>query len=175
MGVGNGETFFDALVHAHLRPDATVLDVGCGHGAYSCRLAAGARHVLGVDRDPGVVVLARELAAERGVANAEFRTLAAEPGAELDLPKGSVDLFVCRRGPVLERWLPWALRLARPGAVALGIHPTAGAVPPWNSRLPEPLRIGQVFDYATVRSWVTRALDQASGRRREPRQRRART
>ena len=95
----------------------------------------------------------------------EFRTLAAEPGAELDLPDGSVDVFVCRRGPVLERWLPWALRLARPGAVALGIHPTgaAGAVPPWNSRLPEPLRIGQVFDHATVRTWVTRALDRPEG------------
>nr|WP_269091153.1 class I SAM-dependent methyltransferase [Actinopolymorpha cephalotaxi] len=141
------------------------MDVGCGHGAYSCRLASAARRVVGVDRDPGVVALARELAAERGIANAEFRTLAAEPDAELDLPEDPVDLFVCRRGPVLERWLPWALRLARPGAVALGIHPTgaAGAVPPWNSRLPEPLRIGQVFDYATVRSWVTRALDPASG------------
>ncbi|GAA2754701.1 class I SAM-dependent methyltransferase [Actinopolymorpha rutila] len=165
VGAGNGETFFDALVHAQLRPDATVLDVGCGHGAYSCRLAAGAGHVVGVDRDPRVVALARELAAERGAANVEFRTLAAEQGAELDLPDGSVDLFVCRRGPVLERWLPWALRLARPGALALGIHPTgpAGAVPPWNSRLPEPLRIGQVFDYATVRSWVTRAFDSRDG------------
>jgi SAM-dependent methyltransferase len=161
VAAGNGEAFFDALVHAHLRPDVTVLDVGCGHGAYSCRLAGGAGRVVGVDRDPGVVGLARELAAERGVGNAEFHTLAAEPGAELDLPDGSVDVFVCRRGPVLERWLPWALRLASPGAVALGIHPTgaAGAVPSWNSQLPEPLRITQVFDYATVRSWVTRALD----------------
>ena len=157
---GNGEAFFDALVHAHLRPESSVLDVGCGHGAYACRLAGRCRRVIGVDRDLDVLALAGELAAERGVSNVDFALLTAEPDAEIDLPDQSVDLFVCRRGPVLARWLAWAERLGRPGAVALGVHPTgpAGAIPPWNAELPEPLRLGRVFDYAEVRSWVTEAL-----------------
>ena len=164
VGAGNGEAFFDALVHGHLRRDAVVLDVGCGHGSYACELAAHCRRVIGLDGDPKVVDLARELAGERGVRNVEFRQvrLAAGPD-ETGIPGRSVDVFACRRGPVLAKWLGLALRVARPGAVAVGVHPTggAGAVPSWNSDLPEPLRIDQVCGYDEVRGWLTDGLDQA--------------
>ncbi|WP_020573993.1 class I SAM-dependent methyltransferase [Actinopolymorpha alba] len=163
VGAGNGESFFDALVRDHLWPDSVVFDVGCGHGAYTCALAGGCARAIGVDRDPEVLELARELATERGVGNVEFRPLTFGSGAEgalAEVPERSVDVFVCRRGPVLGRWLDLARRLARPGAVAIGIHPTgpAGAVPPWNSQLPASLRLGRVFGYDEVRSWVTGAL-----------------
>jgi SAM-dependent methyltransferase len=63
------------------------LDVGCGGGDVTLDLAARvgpAGHVVGVDVDAAKVELARGEAAERGVANVEFRaadlrTLADEP------------------------------------------------------------------------------------------------
>jgi SAM-dependent methyltransferase len=163
---GNGEVFFDALLRSHLRPDATVLDVGCGHGAYATNLARSCRQVIGVDADQRVLDLASDLAVERGVGNVDFRQLTLGGHDDLDLPAGSVDVFCCRRGPVLAKWLALALRLSRPGAVAVGMHPTgaAGAVPSWNADLPDPLRIRPVFGYDEVRSWVTQALAGAPDR-----------
>jgi hypothetical protein len=48
-----------------------------------------------------------------------------------------------RGGPVVGKWMPLAQRVAKPGAYAIGMHPTgaAGAVPDWNAELPEQLRI----------------------------------
>lgn len=160
VAAANGEAFFDALVRDSLRPGAVVLDVGCGHGAYAMSLAAACPdgRVIGVDRDASVLALARELAAERGARNVEF--LLGEPSAELEIPDRSVDLFVCRRGPVIGKWLPLAQRVAKPGAYAIGMHPTgaAGAIPDWNDELPEPMRIERVFGYEEVREWVTAGI-----------------
>ncbi|GAB3424966.1 class I SAM-dependent methyltransferase [Flindersiella endophytica] len=161
VAAANGEAFFDALVRDSLRPGAVVLDVGCGHGAYAMSLAAACPdgRVIGVDRDARVLDLARELAAEREVSNVEF--LVGEPSAELEIADRSVDLFVCRRGPVIGKWLPLAQRVAKPGAYAIGMHPTgaAGAVPGWQDELPEQLRrIERVFGYEEVREWVTGGL-----------------
>lgn len=174
---GNGEAFFDALVRSLVSPGFVVADIGCGHGGYAQRLAPLCRHVIGVDGDPGVIDLARQLATERGVANIDFRVLRLDDGADagsgvsdggagVGVPDASVDVFVCRRGPILAKWLDPSLRAARPGAVAVGMHPTgpAGAVPPWNADLPEPLRIERVFGYDEVRGWVTSGIDQAPGR-----------
>ncbi|MEQ7006981.1 methyltransferase domain-containing protein [Actinopolymorpha sp. B17G11] len=212
---GNGEAFFDALVRSLVSPSFVVADIGCGHGGYAQTLAPLCRHVIGVDGDPGVIDLARQLATERGVANIDFRVLRldegagengagengagengagengagengagengagengagengagsglSDGGAGVGVPDASVDVFVCRRGPILTKWLDPSLRAARPGAVAVGMHPTgpAGAVPPWNADLPEPLRIERVFGYDEVRGWVTSGIDQAAGR-----------
>jgi SAM-dependent methyltransferase len=160
VAAANGEAFFDALVRDSLHAGAVVLDVGCGHGAYAMSLAAACPdgRVIGVDRDARVLHLARELAAERKVPNVEF--LHGEPSAELAITDRSVDLFVCRRGPVIGKWFPLAQRVAKPGASAIGMHPTgaAGAVPDWNDELPERLRIERVFGYEEVREWVTGGL-----------------
>lgn len=152
----NGEAFFDALVRGQLRPSDIVMDVGCGHGDYTCRLATTCAQVIGVDADPAAIRLARDLASERGVHNVRFET------AQLPGPGPSatdlVDIFVCRRGPTLDKWMSMARRVGRPGAVLLGIHPTgtAGAIPEWNSELPEQLRISRVFGHDDVLAWVTR-------------------
>jgi SAM-dependent methyltransferase len=179
---GNGETFFDALVRSHLRPESVVADIGCGHGGYARTLAAHCQWVTGIDGDPAVIELARELATERGVANVDFRALRLDAGGGVQdagvggtagngdpaggVADASVDVFVCRRGPVLAKWLGLALRAARPGAVAVGMHPTgaAGAVPPWNAELPPSLRIDRTCGYDEVRGWVTSGIDLAPGR-----------
>lgn len=160
---GNGESFFDSYVRSVLSESFVVLDVGCGHGSYAMSLAAHCRRVVGLDRDWIALALARELAAERSVGNVAF--VPAEFGAgepidlDIDLPDGSVDLFVCRRGPVLAKWLPLALRLARGDAMLVGIHPTGDPVADWTGELSESLRFGGSFDYAEVRAWVTAPLD----------------
>lgn len=84
----------------------------------------------------------------------------------LGVEPSSVDPFVCRRGPTLEKWLDLAWCVGRPGATAIGMHPNgaAGAVPPWNAELPEPLQVGRVFAYDDVRSWLTRGISRAPDR-----------
>lgn len=188
---GSGEAFFDALVRSLVRPGAVVADIGCGHGGYAQTLAPLCRQVIGIDGDPDVIDLARELAVERGMPDLAFHVLRlggaagsggnaaasgeidvdsgvreADGGADHGLPESSVDVFVCRRGPVLAKWLDLAIRSARPGAVAVGMHPTgaAGAVPPWNADLPQRLRIEGVFGYDEVRAWVTAGIEKAPER-----------
>jgi ubiquinone/menaquinone biosynthesis C-methylase UbiE len=70
----------------YLRPGMRLLDVGCGPGTITVGLAAAVApgEVLGVDREPSQIELARALAAEKGLANLRFEVGNAEeiPAAE---------------------------------------------------------------------------------------------
>ncbi|MEX1009260.1 MAG: class I SAM-dependent methyltransferase [Acidimicrobiia bacterium] len=159
VGDANGEVFFEQLVLDHLDSDRVVLDVGCGHGGFAISLAERCETIVGVDRDGAAIGLARELAAERGVENATFVVAALDGSAALPGEDASVDVFVDRRGPTLDKWLGEACRLAAPKAVIVGMHPTgtAGAVPEWNRELPDQLRL-TAFSYEQVRSWVEQPI-----------------
>jgi len=80
-----------AYGQSYLRPGMTVLDLGCGVGTITAdiaqRVAPG--QVIAVDLDPGVLKLAAQYAAERGVTNIDFRLGNAY---RLDLADASVDL-----------------------------------------------------------------------------------
>jgi ubiquinone/menaquinone biosynthesis C-methylase UbiE len=161
VGDGNGEDFFLATVHELTGADDVVLDLGCGHGELTLALAERARRAVGVDREPGYLTLARELARERGVTNVRFVNFTfAGDGARLPLPDASVTLVVNRRGPTADKWLSEVRRVARPGTPVLVMHPAGG--PPrttWSGQLPAWLesRFGAVpFD--KVRSWVEAPL-----------------
>jgi SAM-dependent methyltransferase len=52
-----------------VKPGSTVLDVGCGVGRWSRRLAARGAHVTGVDLSPTMIAEARRRAAAEGLAN----------------------------------------------------------------------------------------------------------
>jgi SAM-dependent methyltransferase len=52
-----------------VRPGSSVLDVGCGVGRWSRRLAARGAYVTGVDLSPTMIAEARRRAAEEGVAD----------------------------------------------------------------------------------------------------------
>jgi ubiquinone/menaquinone biosynthesis C-methylase UbiE len=127
-----------ALVRAHRRPDADLLDVACGHGEVALDLAPLCRSVLGYDRIAPWIERAQHTAQERGVANATFVCHDASPEANggwarLPAPDGSFDLLICRRGPF--HWIEDARRVARPGAVLLMLmsrrcaHPGSRASP----------------------------------------------
>jgi SAM-dependent methyltransferase len=72
-------------------PGARVLDVGCGIGRWSCRLAARGARVTGIDLSPTMIAEARRRAASRGLSGrCEFLT---QDLAELGLA-GEFDLIL---------------------------------------------------------------------------------
>ncbi|MEO3974578.1 methyltransferase domain-containing protein [Streptomyces sp. CAU 1734] len=74
-----------------LTPAMSVLDIGCGPGTITADLAGlvPEGRVTGVDRDPGIVARAREVAAGRGLANTEYAV--ADVNA-LEYPDDSFDV-----------------------------------------------------------------------------------
>lgn len=72
---------------AYLKPDASVLEVGCGTGTIAMRLAPHAGHVLATDISGALLDIGRERQAEQGVENVQF----ARHGIE-DLPEGQFDM-----------------------------------------------------------------------------------
>jgi len=104
---------------------ASVLDYGCGEGAYSATHAAeGGRRVTAVDLSEVALGRARAKARERGIdGQVDFRVMNAEA---LDLPPESFDL-VCGTGVLhhleLERSLPEIGRVLGSGGRALFLEP----------------------------------------------------
>ena len=62
-----------ARTRAYLHPDMDLLEFGCGTGGTAVLHAPHVRSVLGVDFSSAMLDIARERAAEAGVANVEFR------------------------------------------------------------------------------------------------------
>jgi SAM-dependent methyltransferase len=171
VAAGNGEDAFIALVDQYLRPDCDVLDLGCGHGELTLALAPRCRTIAGIERNPGYLALARELAAEQNMTNVQFFqvNLAGVDDedrifAGIPLADESIDLFINRRGPLLQRYLDEAIRVARRGAAIVGLHPTGNMpAPPWRDKLPEAYRtVFSALSFDEVTGWVTGPL-QAAG------------
>jgi SAM-dependent methyltransferase len=167
VAAGNGEDAFIALVDQYLHPECDVLDLGCGHGELTLTLAPRCRSIVGIERIPEYLELARELAAEQKVTNVQFYQVKLagvddkdRPFAGIPLADDSIDLFINRRGPILQRYLDEALRVARPEAVIVGLHPAGNTLPPtWNDQLPEPYRnVLKAFPFDEVAGWVINPL-----------------
>jgi SAM-dependent methyltransferase len=163
----NGEDVFIDLVDQHLSPDCDVLDLGCGHGELTLTLAARCRSIVGIEREAGYLELAKELAVEQNVVNAQFYqvNLAGVEDenrvfAGIPLADDSIDVFVNRRGPILRRYLDEALRVARHGAVIVGLHSTGNTpTPTWADQLPEPYQnVFMALPFDEVAGWVTDPL-----------------
>ena len=75
----------------HLRPDMTILDIGCGPGSISVDLAQRVPngHVTGTEYVPDPLDEARSLASRKGVTNIDFRVGDIHT---LDFPDNSFDL-----------------------------------------------------------------------------------
>lgn len=167
VAAGNGEDAFIDLVNQSLQPDCDVLDLGCGHGELTLLLAKRCRSIVGIERNPDYLELAKELAAEQKITNVQFfqANLAGlkdedRSFAGIPLPDASIDLFINRRGPLLQRYLGEALRVARCGAVIVGLSPTGNTVAPiWSDLLPEPYpHVFGTLPFDEVSAWVTEPL-----------------
>jgi SAM-dependent methyltransferase len=143
LGNCNGEDEYLALVRQHLRPEADVLDVACGHGEVALSLAPHCRSILGYDRMAAWIDLAQQAAHQQDLGNVTFvchdSSAAANNGqARIPAADASFDLLICRRGPF--HWIEDAQRVARPGAVLLMLVPDATPLTPWYTWLHEDLR-----------------------------------
>lgn len=166
---GNGEDMFIELLDEHIAADLDVLDLGCGHGEFTLQLAPRVRSITGIERHSEYLELANELAAETDAANARFlQAELAGPheehrGGSLPLPDRSVDLIVDRRGPVLDRYIDDLLRVARPGATIVGLHPAGGPPrPSWIDLTPTLADRFAALRFEDVVSWVVDPLTRLS-------------
>ncbi|MEQ1501105.1 MAG: metalloregulator ArsR/SmtB family transcription factor [Myxococcota bacterium] len=85
-----GDTFLTSAIAALLPPSWTVADLGCGTGPALIELAGAVRRVVGIDREPRMVELARARTAD--LPNVEIRLGGLEG---LPLEDGEVDAAIC--------------------------------------------------------------------------------
>lgn len=71
-----GESLIEAL---HIQSHESVLDIGCGVGNLTLKLAAMAEKgfVLGIDPSPSMLEKAREMASRHGLPNLDFQVMGA--------------------------------------------------------------------------------------------------
>ena len=72
-----------------LLPPLEVADLGCGEGYLTVETARWARHVVAVDRSPGVLTRAKALAARKRLSNITWKKGALE---QLPIPTGTMDV-----------------------------------------------------------------------------------
>ena len=102
------------LLDVYARPDSRVLDIGCGAGFATCRLAAKVEEAWGFDQDARLLAAASLRAEVLGLTNVtlvEGNVAVAEDVARL--PEARFDLAWSQRGPNLNEGLMRALRPGR--------------------------------------------------------------
>jgi SAM-dependent methyltransferase len=144
LGAGNGEDAYTQLVEARLSADKVVLDAGCGHGTDMLAFAPKVRRFIGYDAVESFIAIARQRAAEAGLTNVKLALANSSPrfnggAARIPVADHALDLIISRRGPT--NWIADARRVCRPGARLIQLNPLTGPEAPWNSELPENLRM----------------------------------
>ena len=168
------EPFGDAVVaRLDIRPGDRVVDIGCGAGATSIRLAAAGASVLGVDLSAPMLAKAAQRAAAAGVTEVEFARSdveAAPPGeatfdaafsrfgvmfftdpvrafsnVRASLARGGRLGFVCFQGPFDN---PFIVVPVMAAAAHLPVPPPPGPHEPGPFSLADPQRIVSVLDAA---------------------------
>lgn len=91
----DGEAEFDKELQKRV-PGRDVLDVGCGPGEFTLRVAGKARSVIGIDPSSTALALARRNLAHVGFKNVSFRYGDIK---RLPFPRKTFDLVYSRRGP----------------------------------------------------------------------------
>ena len=107
----------DMLLHANLSINSKVLDVGCGVGGTSCKLAALGHAITGVSLSSTQIALAKDNMAKEAV-NCRFIEM---DGEKLDFPgeDGSFDAVWISEAlshfPRKDAFFAHAVRLLKPG------------------------------------------------------------
>lgn len=141
VGDKNGEDAFVDLVLEHLTGNECILEVGCGHGELALKLAPHCESIVAYDRVAPYVDLANAAASAGNVKNASFLVHDAtdtdleHPG--LPVNDQSIDLIICRRGPL--HWIEDAARACKPGSWVIALNPMEEPIPAWTNKLPQKL------------------------------------
>jgi SAM-dependent methyltransferase len=115
----DGENEFDAKI-LYTVVNRVVLDVGCGIGEFTLRIAERAREVVGVDFSEEAVRRAEKNLGRMGRRNCKFRQGNAD---KLPFPDAAFDVVVSRRGPVTSspQSLLEAFRVLKEGTTLMEI------------------------------------------------------
>lgn len=115
---------------ANPRPDARVLDVGCGPGWLAIELAKGAREVVGYDRSKRIVKVARKNAQIAGIENVTFLT---GDAYALPFPDNSFNLTIATTVVYLfadsQKGFAELVRVAKPGGTVATLDPDVSMSP----------------------------------------------
>ena len=99
-----------------LRPEAEVLELGCGTGSTAITLAPCASHILATDVSSRMIAIARDKAAAAGIDNVDFQRRGVDEARVLD---GSLDAVLAHSLlHLLEDWrgvITAAHRMLAPG------------------------------------------------------------
>jgi ubiquinone/menaquinone biosynthesis C-methylase UbiE len=98
----------------------SVLDVGCGDGLFTIRMAEKANQVVGLDFSKIAISEANKNLSKANAKNVRFQVGNA---GNLPFPKEAFDLVTCRRGPVTDstKSLSEAFRVLKKGGVLMEI------------------------------------------------------
>jgi hypothetical protein len=111
---------------AGLGPEMRVLDLGCGAGDVSflaAELVGPTGYVVGIDRDPGVLAVARQRAEEMGLATVSFEERSIEEFHALEPFDAVVGRFVLFYQPDPASTLGHVRELLRAGGIVAVIEP----------------------------------------------------
>jgi ubiquinone/menaquinone biosynthesis C-methylase UbiE len=114
-------------VRAHVSPNDSVLEIGCGTGTTALKLASGVREILGTDYSANMIAIATAKARAEGTTNVHFRTCTLDDPA---LAPRSFDVLVAMNLLHLLDHIPTHLQrireLLRPGGLFISKTPCVG-------------------------------------------------
>lgn len=94
----SGEVVFEERLQNLLPTCQNVLDVGCGHGAFTLKMAPFAKHITGVDNAEELLRIANQLLDDSRHDNVDFTYMWTH--GEIPFADHSFDLIYSRRGPM---------------------------------------------------------------------------
>lgn len=113
----SGEEVFEKMLISMLPRSDKVLDIGCGHGEFTLKMARYAQHITGGDNAEEMIKIACRHLEESEVGNVDFKEIWTHE--ELPFADESLDLIYSRRGPTSILRHP---RILKKGARIVAIH-----------------------------------------------------
>jgi len=92
----SGEDYFESLLQDKIH-NKTVLDMGCGHGAFTIQMAKHCKSIVGADNSVELLKIAEKLKDKMILSNVNF--VYASTKEEMTLKEETFDLVYVRRGP----------------------------------------------------------------------------
>jgi SAM-dependent methyltransferase len=112
------EVIFMEKIMSNLNDNARILDVGCGHGAFTSKLAGKAKEIVGIDIIEGYITSANQKYASDSV-----RFLVVDADQKFPFADDSFNVVYTKKGPWLfHKGVNEGHRIIKPGGIALGLY-----------------------------------------------------